>query len=177
MIPHGSRTLGYFASSKWFQWAVLFLVLGSLTMGLLWALDDVKQRAEKQVVDLTLRNMRMGMLLAMGEALIQQREREIATWVGDNPVGWLGAPPVGYRGECSAEESGRLSGGGWCFERPSRELVYRPNSVEHLHDPVAEKESRCVQLRWRVTRLSESASSSSFVGLRIESASTCQWVD
>jgi len=176
MIPRGPRTLGYYASSQWFQWAVLFLVLGSLATVLLSALDDIKERAEKQVVDLTLRNMRTGMRLAMGEALIQQREREIATWGGGNPVGWLGAPPVGYRGECSAGESRRLSGQEWCFERPSGELVYRPNSVDHLHDPVAEKDSPCVQLRWRVARLSESASSASFVGLWIESASTCQWV-
>jgi len=176
MIPHGPRTLGYYASSQWFQWAVLFVMLGSLAMGLLWALDDVKERAERQTVDLTLRNMRTGMQLAMGEALIRQREREIATWVGGNPINWLGAPPGGYRGECSAEEGRGLSGGEWCFERASGELVYRPNSVDHLRDSRGEKDSPCGQLRWRVARVSESASSAGFVGLRIESASTCQWV-
>ena len=176
MIPHEPRSLGYFAASHWMQGAVVLVVLGSLAMGLLWALSDVKERAERQVVDLTVRNMRTGMQLAMGEALMQQREREIATWVGGNPVNWLGAPPGGYRGECSAEEGRALSGGEWCFERASRELVYRPNSVDRLRDSRVEKDNQCGQLRWRVARVSESASSAGFVGLRIESASTCQWV-
>ena len=176
MIPHEPRSLGYFAASHWMQGAVVLVVLGSLAMGLLWALNDVKERAERQTVDLTLRNMRTGMQLAMGEALMQQREREIDTWVGGNPVNWLGAPPGGYRGECSAEESSGLSGGEWCFERVSRELVYRPNSVDHLRDSRGEKSSQCDQLRWRVARVSESASSAGFVGLRIEPASTCQWI-
>ena len=176
MIPHRPRTLGYYASSQWFQWAVLFVLLGSLSMGLLSALDDAKERAEKQVVELTLRNMRTGMQLAMGEALMHQRVQEIATWVGGNPVSWLGTPPVGYRGECSAGASRSLSGGEWCFERASRELVYRPNSVDHLRNSSAEKDSQCGQLRWRVARGLEGAPSAGFVGLRIESASTCQWV-
>jgi hypothetical protein len=176
MMPHEPRSLGYYAASHWMQGAMVLVVLGSLALGLLWALGDMKERAEKQVVDLTIRNMRTGMQLAMGEALIQQREREIASWVGGNPVGWLEAPPPGYRGECSAEESRGLSSGEWCFERVSRELVYRPDRVDHLRDSRGDEGRQCGQLRWRVARGSESAFSAGFVGLRIESASTCQLI-
>ncbi len=176
MISHEPRSLGYYAASHWMQGAVVLVVLGSLAMGLLWALNDIKERAERQVVDLTIRNMRTGMQWAMGEALMHQREREIATWVGANPVNWLGAPPGGYRGECSAEESRGLSGGEWCFERASRELVYRPSRADHLRTLPEVKGSKCDQLHWRVARVSANVSNAGFVGLRIEPASTCQWV-
>ena len=122
MMAHEPRSLGYYGASRWFQGAVLFVMLGALALGLLWALADAKERAEKLVVELTVRNMRSGMQLAMGEALMQQRANEIATWVGNNPVLWLGSPPDGYRGECSAAESRDLDGGAWCFERDSRQL-------------------------------------------------------
>ena len=176
MIPHEPRSLGYYAASHWMQGAVVLVVLGSLAMGLLWALGDMKERAEKQVVDLTIRNMRTGMQLAMGEAMMQQREREIATWVGGNPVSWLGAPPSGYRGECSAEESKGLSSGEWCFERASRELVYRPSRADHLRTLLDAGGGQCEQLRWHVARVLEKVSSGGFVGLRIEPASACQWI-
>ena len=95
MIAHEPRSLGYYSASHWLQGAVVFVVLGSLALGLLWALNDAKERAEKQVVELTLRNMRTGMQFAMGEALLRRRESEMASWVGINPVLWLGAPPTG----------------------------------------------------------------------------------
>lgn len=175
MIPHEPRSLGYYAASHWMQGAVVLVVLGSLAMGLLRALGEMKERAEKQVVDLTIRNMRTGMQLAMGEALMQQRERDIASWVGGNPVAWLGAPPGGYRGECSEGESRGLSGGEWCFERDSRELVFRPSRLDHLRSSPDVKIGQCDQLRWRVARVSENMASSGFVGLRLEPASGCQW--
>jgi hypothetical protein len=110
------------------------------------------------------------MQLAMGEALMQRREGEIASWAGSNPVRWLGAPPVGYRGECSAAERRGLAGGEWCFDPERRELAYRPRNAEHL------RPQQCVQLSWRLVRAPESAARGSFVGLRLESAAVCQWI-
>ena len=176
MIPHQPRSLGHFAASHWLPGALVLVLLGVLALGLLWALGDIKERAEKQVVELTLRNMRTGMQLAMGEALMHQREGEIASWVGSNPVDWLGAPPVGYRGVCSADESRGLSSGEWCFERANRELVYRPTKVDHLRAVPEVEVSRCDRLRWRVVRVSAGVSSGGLVGLRIEPASPCQWI-
>lgn len=176
MIPHPPRSLGYYANSHWLQVAVLFTVLGSLVMGLLWALSDVTERAEKQVVELTVRNMKTGMQLAMGEALLHQRANEVASWVDGNPVLWLGSQPSGYRGQCSAEESRSLEGGEWCFELGNRELVYRPKNANHLRNSVGERDHQCEQLGWHVVRTSGSAASGDLVGLRIEATSSCQWV-
>lgn len=176
MIPHEPRRLGYYANSHWLQAATLFVVVGSLAMGLLWALSDAKERAEKLLVELTVRNMRTGMQFAMGEVLMQQREGEMASWVGSNPVRWLGSPPGGYRGECSIEENRDLSGGEWCFQRVRRELVYRPHNADHLRALPASSGRKCRLLSWRVAGVPESMASGGFVGLRIEAASPCQWV-
>lgn len=176
MIPHEPRTLGYYANAHWLQAATLFVVIGSMAMGLLWALSDAKERAEKLLVELTVRNMRTGMQLAMGEALMQQRAGEVASWVGSNPVLWLGSSPEGYRGECSAAESQGLSGGEWCFERERRELVYRPYRTDRLRAQPEDSGRQCEQLRWRVVRSPEGVAGGGFVGLRMEVASPCQWV-
>lgn len=178
MIPREPRRLGYYATRNWFQHAVLFVVLGLFAIGLISALGDAKEEAERQMVELTIRNMRTGLQRAMGEALMHQREGEMASWVGSNPVRWLDSPPAGYRGECSTADSWALSGGEWCFERGRRELVYRPRNIDHLYDSKGTMKAegrRCDQLSWRVARAPTSAASGGFVGLRIEVASSCQW--
>ncbi len=176
MILLQPRSLGYYAASHWFQGAVLLAVLALIVVRLMSALNDASERAEKQAVELTLRNMRTGLKLAMGEVMMQQRESEMAAWVGSNPVRWLGSPPGGYRGECSTEESRNLSGGEWCFERYRRELVYRPHHPDHLHPLSAGSERQCSHLSWRVARAQESLPSGGFVSLRLEAAAPCHWV-
>lgn len=175
MIPHEPRSLGYYASKNWFQRAVLLVVLGALAIGLIAALNDAKEQAERQLVDLTVRNMRTGMQLAMGEALMHQREREIATWAGTNPLRWLGTSPTGYRGECSALESQDMSGGEWCFVGERHELVYQPRRVERLQ--LDGQQAQCRDLRWRVVNAPGAVDASGFSGLRIEAASNCRWVE
>ena len=170
------RSPGYYMDSRWLQAAVLFVLIGLLVMGLLWALSDAKARAEKQMLELVVRNMRTGMQLAMGEALIGQREGEIASWAGENPIRWLDQPPREYLGECSEEERKNLSGGQWCFEREMRDLVYRPHSGDRLQSSNEQDRRRCNELTWRVSRVPEALSRGGFVGLRIESTSPCQWV-
>jgi len=175
MTPREPRTLGYYAASHWFQRAVLLVITGLIAIGLISALDRAKEQAERQLVDLTVRNMRTGMQLAMGEALMHQREAEIASWVGNNPVRWLSSEPKGYRGECSQAEGGELTGGEWCFEREQKKLIYRPRRIDHLRGSVSGQ--ACDRLVWRVTRvLDRGADSGGFVGLRVEADPPCRWV-
>ncbi len=173
MMAHEPRTLGYYAASHWFQAAVVFLILGVLALVLLRALNEVEEQAERQMVELMLRNMRTGMQYAMGEALMRQRENEIAAWAGGDPTRWLEVPPLGYRGECSVEERRNLPEGAWCFERDSRQLVYRPRNAKQLRDPGDGQ--ACNQLAWRVVRVADGVVSGGFVGVRIEPASICRW--
>ncbi|HRF11482.1 MAG: hypothetical protein ABTS16_17990 [Candidatus Accumulibacter phosphatis] len=174
MISQEIRRPGYYATSHRFEWAVLLVVIGLLAIGLLSALHDANERAERQAVELTIRNMRTGMQLAVGEALMQQREGEMAAWVGINPVRWLGSDPAGYRGECSAAESRDLPAGAWCFDRDRRQLMYRPRHTGHLRVPAVDDGGRCDVLSWRVTRVSERMASGA--GLRLAAAADCRWV-
>ena len=173
MTPREPRHPDYYVGKNWFQWAVLLVILGLLAIGLISALNDVKDEAERQMVDLTMRNMRTGMQLAMGEALMHQREVEIGTWAGANPVRWLGSSPTGYRGNCSALESQALSGGEWCFVSELSELVYQPLRVASLQADGAQH--RCRDLRSRVMRAPGAVERDGFSGLGTEAASDCRW--
>ena len=173
MIAHEPRTLGYYAASHWFQAAAVFLMLGALALVLLRALNEVEAQAERQAVELTLRNMRTGMQFAMAEALMRQRESEVAAWAGSDPTRWLEVPPAGYRGECSAEERRNLPEGMWCFERGSQELAYRPRNAKQLRS--LEDGQQCSQLAWRVVRVAGGAVKGTSGGTRIEAASPCRW--
>ena len=173
MTAHEPRTLGYYAASHWFMGAVLLALLGVLVLAVLNALNEIEAKAERQAVELTVRNMRTGMQFAMADALIRQREHEIEPWIGGNPVRWLETPPIGYRGDCSPEERQRLDVGAWCFDRVSRELVYKPRHLGLLRgrtdgDP-------CQQLAWRVTDELDGARAEGFFGARIVQDSTCAW--
>ncbi len=175
MIRRGPRTLGHYARSRWLQGSVYLLLVFLLALWSLGALDETQERAEKLMVELTIRNARTGMQLAMGEALMQRREREIAAWVGSNPVRWVGNPPEGYRGECSAQEARDLPAGAWCFERERRELAYRPRKAAHLRIVSAVGGRDEGLLRWRVGRAAEGVAAGGFVGLRVEIVTPYEW--
>ncbi len=175
MTAHEPRTLGYYAASHWFQSAVVFAMLGLLALVLLRTLNDVEAQAERQMVELTLRNMRTGMRFAAAEALMRQRESEIAAWAGSDPTRWLEVPPAGYRGECSAEDLRKIPVGAWCFERDSQQLAYRPRDTKRLRGP--DDGLPCDLLAWRVVRIADRSGSSGPVGVRIEPASNCRFDD
>ncbi len=175
MTAHEPRTLGYYAASHWFPAAVVLLMLGVLALFLLRALSEAKEQAERQMIELTLRNMRTGMQFAMAEALMRRRENEIAAWAGSNPTRWLEAPPAGYRGECSSAERATLPDGAWCFEHDSGRLAYRPRNEKKL---VGRDDARsCNQLFWQVVRVTDHALNGGFVGVRIEPTSACRFVE
>lgn len=170
------RTLGYYAASTWLQGSVFLLLCLLLGSWLLGALHEAQERGEKQAVELAVRNMRTGMQLAMGEALMHGREGEIASWLGSDPVRWLGRQPDGYRGECSVQEADNLPAGAWCFDRERRELAYRPRNADRLQILTTADGRQSKQLRWRVARAPESAASGGFVGLRVEIVTPYKWL-
>lgn len=50
---------------------------------------DLQEEVEKTQVELNVRQMRSGLQWAMGEALLQGKTAEIASWVGSNSMRWL----------------------------------------------------------------------------------------
>lgn len=164
MIRGPERQTNSWTASRWLPLGVSAVVIALLALWLLAALEEAEARAEKLMVELIYRNMRTGLALAMGEALLHGREAEIASWVGTNPVRWLGHEPQGYRGECDrpAQELGE---GEWCFDRVRRELTYRPR--HDIGDGLGQGAGEKGILRWRVAA-TQPARSGLEAGLRVE---------
>lgn len=159
-------TLGYYTGSRWLSAAVAVALIGALAVALLGALEEAEERAEAVLVEVTVRNMRTGLQIAMGEAITHGREKEIAGWAGSNPVRWLGTDPVGYLGDCPG---GSLPPGAWCFDRERRELAYQPRHHRHL------VRVEGTELRWRVAAAAADAPRGGLVGLRLETVRPYDW--
>lgn len=181
---HETRRPEYFASSHWLQGAVFLVVVGALSYAIVQAVSEARDEAERLVVDLTIRNMRTGMQLAIGEAIMQQRAQEVPDWEGENPVGWLGTLPTGYVGACRNQDSGKAVRRVWCFDEARRVLVYYPGSADRLIGSVGRGEP-CSRLVWRVTSAASGAQVAEDgndrkvrngpAGLRLEPVGLCRW--
>lgn len=187
MRQNPAPALGPYAGSRWFMGVVALVLVAVFAAWLLNALREAQALAEKMVVEQTIQNMRTGLKVAMGEALIAGRGNEVRTWAGSNPVHWLGGAqeeiggrngvvsvmgsnitgvPEGYRGECTTGDIARLSAGDWCFDREARQLVFRPrqnvagNATTGRHDDGV--------LRWQVVAVAPPAKALGFIGLKLE---------
>jgi hypothetical protein len=169
------RAYDHYAGSRWLVHAVTIVAILLLMGWLLAALQEAEERAEKLMVELTWRNMRTGLQIAVGEALMSGRDGEIAGWEGSNPVRWLGAEPGGYRGECTARFARELPKGAWCFDRERRELVYRPRNDRHLRMEGAGGHEKL--LRWRVAAAAQEPERQGLAGLRVESVTAYFWLE
>lgn len=173
MIEHEPQGGGYYAASHWFQGGVVLIVLVGLIFALLSALDEAKARSEQLIVELTVRNMRTGMQLALGEAMMQQRAPGREFRAGQNPLAWLGSEPAGYVGGCPLSGRQDLPPASWCFDERQEVLVYRPRAVQHLRAAAGDQPNACAELAWRVERSGDSARGT--VGWRIEEVTGCRW--
>lgn len=157
--------------SHWLSVTLTAVLILALAAWLLKALNEAQEMAEKTLVEVTVRNMRVGMQLAMGEAMMHGRVAQISGWGGANPSQWLGAAPEGYLGECSSDEADLLPSGRWCFDRERRELVYSPRNASHLR-MLSESESK--RLKWRVVATAVSEGDGQ-IGLRVENITPYEW--
>ena len=133
---------------------VLFGLLAALLLG---RLIDIEREAERTEVELTLRNMRVGLQLAIGERLMRGQEDRLAELLEANPVGFLGRRPSGYRGETSNPDRP----GTWRFDPATRALIYLPGQPEAF-------EGRR-ELRWQMASRGERGGR--VVGIQLESLS------
>jgi hypothetical protein len=166
-----ARELNWWTASRWLSFAVSATVIAILAALLLDALKHEEERAEKLMVELTWRNMRSGLQLAKGEAMLHGREAEMAGWVGTNPLRWLASEPRGYRGEC-ARPGDTLGAGEWCFDPARRELAYRPRNSQHLR--LKQPGAGPKLLRWRVAA-AQPGTAGSTEGVRVEYVTAFEW--
>lgn len=163
--PH----LAYFTGSRWASFAVAALAIAILSLWLAASLDETGERTEKLLVELAERRMRMGLQLAVGNAMIHGRTHELGSWVGSNPARWLEGDLRGYIGNCPAGQE--LAGGQWCFDTLRGELHYRPHLNQHLR---LKKGGEVSLLRWKV--VAENATTTDgMLGLRVENLTPYEW--
>lgn len=138
-----------------FEFLVLVAVIGALAAVLLDRLAAMEREAERVEVDLTVRNIRVGLRLAVGERLMRGQEDRMGELLAANPVGFLGRLPRGY-----AEDPGAAARpGAWRFDPATRMLAYRPRQPEAF--------GNLTELRWRLD--AQGARGGRIVGIRLES--------
>lgn len=159
-------------SRSLFQVSVVVAVMAVLAAVLLNALHYVQEKAERTVMEATVRNMERGLEIEVRTREIHGQLASIRELVGANPVTWLERPPEGYTGVCKKTRAL----GEWCFDETTREIVYRPRLEASLE--FREPERR--DLRWRVASAEEIAggqSGRSVVagGIRVFSTTSFVW--
>lgn len=137
------------------EFLIVVLVFGMLAAVLLDRLVGIERAAERSAVDLAVRNMRVGLQLAIGERIMQGREDRMGEVLDLNPLDFLGRPAD------AQAESGDGRRGSWLFQPVDRTLVYRPRQPEAF--------SGRTELRWRIAAYR--AAGNRIVGIRLENAS------
>ncbi len=123
-----------------FEFAVTVAILGFLAAVLLVRLTAIEAEAERTEVDLTVRNIRVGIQLAISERIMRGEEERIREVAQASPIDFA----VDYAGDRPQSFSaGRFpeAPGQWAYDPARRELAYRPRMPEAF-DGIAE-------LHWR----------------------------
>lgn len=119
-----------------FEFAVTVAVFGVLAMVLLLRLNAIQAEAERTEVSLTVRNIRVGIQLAIGERIIRGEEGRITEVAEASPMDFLGRRPRGFSEGRIAEASGE-----WAYDPVVRQLSYVPRLPEAF--------AGAGELRWR----------------------------
>lgn len=137
------------------EFAITVAIFGVLAAALLARLDAIQAEAERTEVNLTVRNIRVGIQLAIGERIMRGEEARIREVAEASPMDFLGHRPRGFTEGRVAAASGE-----WAYDPVRRELSYLPRLPEAF--------DHARELRWRyVARVDASGKTvgASLVGL------------
>jgi type II secretory pathway pseudopilin PulG len=123
-----------------FEFAVTVAIFGVLGTALLLRINAIQEDVERTEVDLALRNIRVGIQLAIGERIMRGEEGRIAEVAAGSPIDFAtdqaGARPPSFAAGRVPEHPGQ-----WAYDPYRRELAYQPRM------PGAFADAR--ELRWR----------------------------
>ena len=119
-----------------FEFAVTVAIFGVLAMALLMRLNAIQVEAERTEVSLTVRNIRVGIQLAIGERIMRGEEERIGEVARASPIDFLGHRPRGFSAGSFPHAPGH-----WAYDPVRRELSYLPRLPEAFAD--------ARELRWR----------------------------
>lgn len=127
-----------------FEFALTVAIFGVLAVVLMARLHAIQAEAERTEVDLTVRNIRVGIQLAIGERIMRGEEERLGEVAQASPVDFLGHRPRGFSPGRVPEAPGQ-----WAYDPARRELAYLPRQPRAFAD--------AAELRWRyVARLDSS---------------------
>ena len=138
-----------------FEFAITVAIFGVLAMALIARLNAIQEEAERTEVELTVRNIRVGIQLAIGERIMRGEEERIGEVAQASPVDFLGHKPRGFTDAKAPEAPGE-----WSYDPVRRELGYQPRIPGAF--------AGATELRWRyVARVDSSgrAVGASLVGI------------
>lgn len=170
--PPALRALLPFSGSRWLPLVLALLLALCLLLFILDRLHRAQAEAERLMLELTVRNMNLGLQAAKGHALAHGREHDIPRWVGQNPLAWLGGELKGYQGDC--RDGGRsLEPGQWCFDPLRGVLVYALRSTAYVRD---QRGAPLARLEWRAQVPPGSAGGAGgLLALRVEPLTAPVW--
>ncbi len=132
------------AGATKFEFALTVAIFGVLAALLLQRLALIEEEAERTEVDLTIRNMRVGIQLAIGERIMRGEEERLAEVAAASPVDMLGKRPRGFVAEPAATAAGE-----WAYDPRRRELRYLPRLPQAF--------GGAEELRWRYVARTDAA--------------------
>ena len=118
------------------EFALVVAIFGILATVLLNRLQANEGEAERTEVELTVRNIRVGVQLAIGERITRGEEARIAEVAEASPIDFLGRPPRDFNDGSLPDRPGQ-----WSWDPRRRELGYLPRLPEAFGD--------ATELRWR----------------------------
>lgn len=98
---------------------MVLLIFGILAGALAYRLIAIGHETERLEVDLVVRNIGVGLKLAIGERIMRGEEARIAELLEENPLNFLGETKVG------AGETASLGAKRWRYVEATRELIYQ----------------------------------------------------
>ena len=139
-----------------FEFAIIVAIFGVLAVLLMVRLNAIQAEAERTEVDLTVRNIRVGIQLAIGERIMHGQEDRIDEVAQASPIDFAAAPS-GERPRSFSTARFPEAPGQWAYDPLSRELSYRPRL------PGAFDGAR--ELRWRYQAHVDAAGRTVGIGL------------
>jgi len=112
--------------------AVVVLLIAACFTWFLNRMNEMTAMAEATALDLTVRNLRTGIMSATAMGLIQGNPEIIAGVAGSNPVGTAIDPPAGYIGAIRGVNPASIQPGQWYYDEDARWLVYHVVNTDYF---------------------------------------------
>lgn len=142
-----------------FEFLVLIAMIGVLAAAFIDRVRTLELDAERTELSLTLRNMRVGLTLAVGERIMQGREDRLPELLRASPVDFLGRLPDDY----FAEPGQAAPSKSWRVDRSTGVATYYPRQPEAF--------GGSTELCWRIT--AQRTADGRTIGITLEKLTYC----